>query len=55
MLDALKSGDGTCDLVAAGVEINEERLSAGIAFSFPTLRGGYKVMVVSKDSGTDYW
>lgn len=53
--DALKSGDGTCDIAVAGVEISEERLAAGVAFSFPTLRGGYRIMVNAEDISTNYW
>ena len=56
MLDSLQAGDGGCDIGVAGIEISKDLLAAGVAFSFPTLRGGYKVMVLPQDSGrTNYW
>lgn len=55
MIDSLKSGDGACDVAMAGVQISEEYLAAGMAFSFPTLRGGYQIMVLADSSSGDVW
>lgn len=55
MIDALKTGNGVCDVAAGGVDISEDRLAVGVAFSFPTLRGGYKIMVQAEETSTDYW
>lgn len=55
MLDSLQAGDGVCDIGVAGIEISQDLLAAGVAFSFPTLRGGYKVMVLPQDNHTNYW
>lgn len=55
MLGALEAGDGTCDIAVAGIDISNKHLDAGITFSLPTLRGGYKLMVLPEQGSTNYW
>ncbi|KAL4431059.1 hypothetical protein ABPG75_006315 [Micractinium tetrahymenae] len=56
MLDHLEAGDGACDLAVAGVDISRINLEKGITFTYPTLSGGYRILVATEDTGTvNYW
>ncbi|GAB4818107.1 hypothetical protein N2152v2_005153 [Parachlorella kessleri] len=53
--DHLAAADGICDIGMAGIGLNIENIDRGLRFSLPTLRGGYKIMIVVQQAGSGAW
>lgn len=52
ILEALRTGNKTCDFAVAGLDINTEDLDAGLKYTWPTYRNGLRIAVSGDKKST---
>jgi hypothetical protein len=48
-------GNGRCDVVVAGITVRQFYTDSNVTFTWPTLRGGWRILVNSEEEPVDYW